>query len=602
MKIELLSPAKDKICGFAAIDYGADAVYIGAPKFGARKNASNSIEDINELISYAHKFNVKVYPTVNTILYNEELEEAEKLIHNLYEVGADAIIIQDLGILEMNLPPIRLFASTQMHNYSLERIKFFEKIGIKRIILARELSLEQIKNIRNNTSSVELEFFIHGALCVSFSGQCYFSEAILNRSANRGECAQPCRMKYDLADKNGNIILKNKFLLSLKDLKLSDYLEKLIEFGITSFKIEGRLKDSSYVKNITSYYRSLLDEIIKKNNNLEKSSSGYTKINFTPSPEKSFNRSFTSYFIKGQRNHIASLHFEKSIGEQLGKINEIGKNYITVNTTKNINNGDGICFFINNILYGTNVNKVENNKLYLNEMYHFKKDTIVYRNYDIKFEKFLQNNKIKRKVPLDFIIESKDSNLIITGIDEDKNVITNKLKIDPDSNYQKDLKEILKSQLQKTGNSIFEVNSIILKGDFNFYMPISKINEIRRNIVTELENLRLLTYKREESTIVKNDLPYPIKDLDYSYNVTNYKAKEFYLRHKVNNISEGFELLKDRKDKIIMTTRYCIRYETGLCPIIDKKNKPEPLFLINNKNKFKIEFDCKNCIMKIYYS
>lgn len=602
MKIELLSPAKDKTCGIAAIDYGADAVYIGAPKFGARKNASNSIEDINELISYAHKFNVKVYTTVNTILYNNELEEAEKLIHSLYEIGADAIIIQDLGILEMNLPPIKLFASTQMHNYYLERIKFLESIGIKRIILARELSLEQIKNIRNNTSSVELEFFIHGALCVSFSGQCYFSEAILNRSANRGECAQPCRMRYDLVDKNGNILLKNKYLLSLKDLNLSDYLEKLIEAGITSFKIEGRLKDSSYVKNVTSYYRLLLDKIIKKNNNLEKSSSGYTKINFNPAPEKSFNRSFTNYFIKDQRNHIASLHYEKSIGEQLGKIYEIGKNYITINTKKIINNGDGICFFLNNLLYGTNVNKVENNKLYLKEMYHFKKDTIVYRNYDIKFEKFLENNKIKRKIELNFTVESKGSNLIITGIDNDNNVITQRIEIKPESKYQKDLKEIFISQLQKSGNSIFEVKKIIFKGEFNFYLPHSKINEIRRNIIAELENLRLLTYKREESTIVKNDMPYPIKDLDYSYNVTNYKAKEFYYRHKVNNISDGFELLKDRKNKIIMTTRYCIRYEIGLCPIIDKKHKPESLFLINNKNKFKIEFDCKNCQMKIYFS
>jgi len=303
-KLELLSPAKDLDCSIAAINCGADAVYIGAPKYGARIAVGNSIEDITALVNYAHKFRAKVYVTVNTILYEEELEEVQKLIHQLYEISVDAIIIQDMGILEMDLPPIPLFASTQAHNYSVDKIKFLEQTGIQRIILARELSLKQIKEIRNNTQ-VDLEFFIHGALCVCFSGQCYFSYVTTGRSANRGECSQPCRMLYSLEDAEGNTILRDKYLLSLKDLNLSAHLRELIDAGITSFKIEGRLKDISYVRNVTAFYRQKLDEIIASDNSLSKSSCGKVYSGFTPDINKTFNRGYTDYFISGRKKEIA---------------------------------------------------------------------------------------------------------------------------------------------------------------------------------------------------------------------------------------------------------------------------------------------------------
>jgi 23S rRNA 5-hydroxycytidine C2501 synthase len=601
MKIELLSPAKDKDCGINAIDYGADAVYIGAPKFGARLKASNSIEDIQKLIEYAHKFSAKVYPVLNTVLFENELEEAELLINQLYGIMADAIIIQDMGILEMKIPPIPLFASTQTHNYSLDRIKFLESVGLKRIILARELSLEKISEIRKNTS-IELEFFIHGALCVSFSGQCYFSEAITKRSANRGQCSQPCRMKYNLFDLNGKMLVKNKNLLSLKDLNLSDYIGNLIDVGISSFKIEGRLKDSSYVKNVTAYYRKIIDVLIDSNHDLQKSSAGKTEFNFIPNPEKSFNRSFTSYYINNsKRNNVASIDTEKSLGEQIGKIKTIGKDFITIDSTEELHNGDGICFFINHVLQGTNVNKVTGNKIFLNDMSDITLGIIIYRNYDIEFDKFLNKNKLSRRLKINFAIEFSNNYLSLNGQDENGNSFLAKIEILKNTNERvtERIQDKIKSQLQKTGGSIFVADRIDISGDINFNIPLSVINQLRRDVISGLEEIRLLNYKRNESYLISNNILFPETKLDYKSNITNSKAKSFYLRHGVKDFTEGFELLRERTGKEIMRTKYCIRYELGKCPILDKSNSNEPLYLENNKRKYRVEFDCKECQMRL---
>ena len=369
--IELLAPAKDKICAITAINYGADAIYIGANNFGARKNASNTLDDIKEIIDYAHKFNVKVFITINTVLFDDELEQAQNLIKKLYEIKADAIIIQDMGLLELDLPPISLHSSTQCHNSTTEKVQFLEKIGFERAILARELSIEEIKEIAQKTS-IEIETFIQGALCVSYSGQCYLSYAIGGRSANRGECAQPCRKKYSLIDKNGKFIAKNQHLLCLKDFNASDYLEELIDAGVSSFKIEGRLKDENYIKNTVSFYRQKLDEIIAKKG-LKRASIGISKIDFEPNLNKTFNRGFCSYFLTGRNNEITSFATPKNQGEFIGTIAETKKHCFKIKGEK-INKNDGISFFDEkNELCGTKIEKIENNWLFPNSMEKIKK-------------------------------------------------------------------------------------------------------------------------------------------------------------------------------------------------------------------------------------
>ena len=597
MKIELLSPAKNTESGIAAIDYGADAVYIGALKFGARVNAGNSFEDIQKLIEYAHKFNVKVYPVLNTIIYDHELPAVREMINRLYQIKADAIIVQDMGILEMEIPPIPLFASTQTHNYDLDRIKFLDSVGFSRIILARELSMDMIKKIRQNCQA-ELEFFIHGALCVSFSGQCYFSEAVVNRSGNRGECSQPCRMKYNLLDANGNVLLKNKNILSLKDLNLSGYISELIDAGISSFKIEGRLKDISYVKNITAYYRILIDEALKQNSSREKSSSGSTNFNFIPDPLKSFNRSFTDYYINKKRNRVASINSEKSLGEIIGKVKSINNNFIIIDSDKKLNNGDGICFFDNDILYGTNINIANGNKIYLNNPEHLKPGALIYRNYDTQFDKFLSKNRLKRKLKLSFRLYIQSDKLHLTGTDEDNYSFNSSIDL---NNYKSGYTstEKIETQLKKSGESIFEVTSINIESEIHHEIPVKALNELRRSVTIALENFRIENYKNKSIEIIPNSIPYPEAGIDYKTNVTNSKAEGFYKRHGVKTIESGFELQKNRKNKEIMRTKYCIRYEIGKCPVIDKTHDASPLYLENNNKKYRVEFDCKECMMKI---
>ena len=584
-KVELLAPAQNLACAKAAIIYGADAVYIGANSFGARKNASNNLEDIKELVNFAHKYNVKIYVTVNTILDDNELKEAEKLINELYKIKVDALIIQDMGLLELNLPPIELHASTQCNIRTLEKVKFFEDIGIKRAVLARELSLEKIKEIKQNTN-IELECFIHGALCVSYSGNCYMSAYIGGRSANRGECAQACRKKYSITDEKGNFIIKDKYLLSLKDLCLKDYIKELVDTGVKSFKIEGRLKDETYVKNVVLYYRKLLDEF-------DKTSDGVILSDFEPDINKTFNRGYTTYFIEKNKYDIFNFDTPKSTGEFLGVAYKISKNGFGINTDKKISNGDGLCFFVDGELKGCYVNKIENNIIYPNIILkNLKTGDKIYRNFDIEFEKAVKNSKTKRLIKTDLVINDKEI-ILNDGIYS----VKIPYRFDEIAQNKEKMIENIKSSFKKTGDSIFYIDEIQIKTDKIPFLKISYMNELRRKLFEFLEEKRVENYKTnffEKTKYTK----YRDEFKDYRLNIHNKKAKEFYEKCEVKNIEYSPESTKDFKNKEIMRTKHCLRRALNLC--LKKGNADKLWFLIDEKNKkYPLLFDCKNCEMAI---
>ena len=581
MKLELLAPAQNKECAISAINYGADAIYIGAKSFGARSSAGNSLKDIQEVVDYAHKFYVRVYCTINTILDDYEILDAQKLIEALYKINVDGIIVQDMGIyefaLEGKLPPIQLYASTQCNNKTLEKVEFFDKLGIERVILARELSLKEIEEICNNTTC-EIETFVHGALCVSYSGQCYLSYAIGGRSANRGECAQPCRKKYTLIDDKGNILAKDKHLLSLKDFNASEHVEKLAKIGVTSFKIEGRLKDENYIKNVVAYYRQKLDKIG------EKTSSGKVFLDFEPNVSKSFNRGFTDYFLEG-RQKIFNFDTPKSIGEKIGKIEQVGKNYFVIKNN-NLHAQDGLYFNETGCL----VNKVEGNKIYPNKMFGIKEGLIVYRNSDVEFEKQLKNSKTKRQIAVNItVLEDK-----IEAIDEDNNKVSVLINSKEVANNKEKMKETLIHQLQKTGDSDFFCEKIGIKATNIPFLPISQINSLRRELFDKLMQERIKNYPKLEQKPLKYT-DFPEKEMDFRANVHNKFAKRFYEKCNCQITETSLERGLSVKDKPLMTTKHCLKYAFNLC------KKPINLYLIDEKNQhYKLKFDCKNCQMQIF--
>lgn len=597
---ELLVPANNKNVAISAINAGADAVYIGYSKYGARVQAGNSIEDIIEVVEYAHKYRVKVYITLNTILKNDELQETEKLIWKLYNIKVDGVIIQDMGILECNLPPIPIIASTQCNNDTLEKIKFLEKTGFQRVILPREMSLNEIKNIAKNTS-VELECFIHGALCVSYSGQCYLSCYIGSRSANRGACAQPCRRKYSLKDADGNYILRNKYILSLKDLNLSQYLEELILSGITSFKIEGRLKNLSYVANTTAYYRNAIDKVLN-NYGLKRSSQGKTYIDFEPDLYKSFNRGFTDFNISGEKKNLATVNYNNSLGEFVGIVQKVQKNCFSLNADI-LNNGDGICFFDEfKTLNGTNVNKTEGKNVYPNSIKGIKEGTKIYRNFDKEFEDKFKTCELKRKILIKIRINELESGYMFIFTDEENNssVYLTAKDFDKALNTSKSL-ETIKVQLAKTGNTDFEVVSADINIKNVPFIKVAQINEIRRYLVQQLNRIRQKNYKYKYRKFPVAVEKYPLNELDYRANVLNDKAKEFYEKRGSIVKEPAFEVQNSYGKKTLMVSKYCIKNQLGLCSKNVKQNKyKEPFVLTDEFNKsYLVEFCCKDCIMKL---
>ena len=597
--IELLAPAKNLECGIEAINHGADAVYIGAPRFGARAAAGNSIDDIKALVDYAHIYNVRIYVTVNTILHDEELPETEKMIWELYRAGVDALIIQDMGITRLNLPPIALHASTQMDNRTPEKVKFLSDIGFRQVVLARELSLEEIKKIHDTCPETFLEVFVHGALCVSYSGQCYVSQACFGRSANRGECAQFCRLAFDLVDSNGKTIEQNKHLLSLKDMNQSDNLEALLDAGATSLKIEGRLKDVSYVKNVTAYYRQKLDSIFKYRKEYVRASAGTVKTTFTPQLDKSFSRGFTDYFLRGRNPGIFSFSTPKSLGEEVGTVKEIRGNYFTVAGVKSFSNGDGLCYIDDNgRLQGFRVNRVENNKLFPQEMPRLKPKTRLYRNFDQEFDKLMQKKSAERKIAVDICLTENNFGFTLSINDENENSVSLTLQREkePARTPQTDN---LKNQLGKLGNTPFEARNIRIDLSDNWFIPASELSELRRNAVERLLELRKIN--QEIFRLKESKSKYPVSTLTYLGNVMNNSAAEFYKNHGVLKVMPAFEK-EQPKDAVLMFCKHCIRYSMGWCPVHHKVRSPfrEPYYLVSSDGRrFRLEFDCKHCQMKV---
>ncbi len=603
MPIELLAPAKDIETGLTAINCGADAVYIGASRFGAREAAGNDVSDVEELIRYAHKYWAKVYVVVNTLLYNSEIPEALKLINQIYQSGADALIIQDVGLLECDLPPIPLFASTQMHNHTPERVAFLEKAGFQRVILARELSLEQIREIRASTS-IELETFIHGALCVSYSGQCYLSYAIGGRSGNRGQCAQPCRNLYSLTDDNGNILTNQRHLLSIRDLNQTKHLHSLIDAGVTSFKIEGRLKDKTYVMNVVGHYRKLLDQL-----GTSKTSSGEINLGFEPDPQKTFNRGYCDYFIMGRQSKIGSPDTPKMVGEKIGKVKAIQQNSFCLEEdllTDPLHNGDGICFFAQSgDLTGTLVNQVNGNWITPAKMQGVQPGLPLYRNHDKTFIDALLKSNPNRKIRLEMNLSQTPTGCRLDLCDENDVEGSAELEFSliPAEKSEQAL-EMIKKQLLKLGETDFVCQKIDIALHPVPFLPTSLWNELRRKAVENLANNRIQQRPENEGTLSQNHDPFPQTDLDYSGNVLNEKAADFYRHHGVQTIQSAAEGGLPMRGRKVMTTKYCLRYEMDAC--LREKNAqqlPDPLYLIDaDGHRLKLKFDCKACQMEVFFA
>ena len=597
-KIELLAPAKNAEAGIEAVNHGADAVYIGAPKFSARSAAGNSLNDIQQLIDYAHVFRAKIYIALNTILKDSELAETEQLIRNLYNIGADAIIIQDMGILNLSLPPIALHASTQTDNRSIEKVRFLEDAGFSQVVLARELSLKTIKEIASHTH-VPLEVFVHGALCTSYSGQCYISQALSGRSANRGECAQYCRLPYTLQDANGKTMLSNKHLLSLKDLNQSDYLEDLLDAGVHSLKIEGRLKDVSYVKNITAYYRNKLNEIFERRPEYQAASSGKSIPFFVPNPNKSFNRGFTNYFLHKRNKSMASLETPKSLGESVGNVKDLSGNYFTFSGQTSIHNGDGLCFVNEKKeLEGFRINRVDGKKIFPANMPRLNPGTTLFRNYDHEFEKILTKKSAERKIGIEFLLEENNFGFSLTAIDEDAYSASVTIELKKELS-QKNQQANLQQQLSKLGNTPFQMNLLTNNLTDNWFIPSSILSELRRKTIETLLSVRKIAIYKPLKPVSPTFHSYPETSLSYLGNVFNDKAKAFYEQHGVKKIESAFETTT-QKHVPVMFSKYCIKYQLGYCPKLETdKNVKEPLFLLAGGNKLSLKFDCSKCEMQI---
>src|SRR5664280_1612086 len=598
--LELLSPAGNADIGIAAIDHGADAVYIGAPKFSARADAGVSVADIARLIRHAHLYYANVYVALNTILTDREIAESLDIIRELYQLGADGLIIQDVGLLELDLPPIPLIASTQMHNNTAEKVRFLEAVGFQRVILARELTLDEISDIRRNSSKIELEFFVHGALCVSYSGQCYMSQAVAGRSGNRGVCAQPCRSHYTLTDGDGNVIQKNKFLLSLKDLNLMNRIPDLIAAGVNSFKIEGRYKRIEYVKNVTAAYRQAIDRFISGHSDYRRSSSGVSALTFSPDPDRTFNRGYTQYFISGPGEKVASIDTQKAIGQCLGEITGVGKDFFRI-ARHDLQNGDGLCFFTKkNDLAGFRVDRVEKENIYPNNMMGLEIGTSLYRNHDMALTRILKKSSGVRRIAVEMDFRLEDTLIRLEVRDEDGNKAgtVKEVLFEPPRDPSR-AREQIEQHLTSTGNTPYQAARLIIQPREPGFLFASLLNGIRRDVLEVLTRIRHERCPRQNITFTPNDAPYPEKKLDFHANVFNALARKFYERHGATVTEPAFEALSDTNGKTVMTTRYCIRHQLDLCPKAQSSgcSVKEPLRLRDAHHTYRLEFDCRQCRM-----
>lgn len=602
-KIELLSPAKDIVCGMEAIRHGADAVYIGASKFGARAAAGNSVEDIARLVDFAHFYGARIYVTVNTILKDDELEPTRKLIEQLYNVGVDALIIQDMALLELALPPIELHASTQMDNRTPEQVQFLQDCGLKQVVLARELSLGEIRRIHEQCS-VRLEAFVHGALCVSFSGRCYASQACFGRSANRGECAQFCRLSFDMEDADGRKIIRNKHLLSLRDMNRSASLEEMMDAGVSSFKIEGRLKSVEYVKNITAYYRQKIDEVLARRPEYEKASSGTVHFQFQPEPEKSFNRGFTDYFLHGRTEEITSFDTPKSRGEKMGQVIKADEKSLLVSGKKDFHNGDGICYVDKDGFHGLRVNRAEGGCLYPATAQKVPLHTVIYRNADSEFEKILSKLSAERKVRADLFFKETGNGFLLQVHDEDGFQASSVLTV-PKEPARTPQEENIRRQLTKWGNTPFEPRQVSVQLKENWFIPSSELSNLRRQVLEQLEEARKNGYERPVIVRPQSQPAFYKKTIGFEFNVMNREAAGFYKSHGVTDIRPAFEKQRPEGEVPVMFCKHCLRYSMGWCPVRQKARSPykEPYYLrMSDGRRFRLHFDCKQCQMVVYTS
>ncbi|MFZ4648117.1 MAG: peptidase U32 family protein [Patescibacteria group bacterium] len=606
INLELLAPARNLEAGKIAITAGADAVYIAGPNFGARQAAGNSIDDIKKLAVFAHLFGAKVYLVLNTILFNEEIPLAQKIAQQAFEAGVDAYIVQDWGLVSAGLPPLPLFASTQMDNRTPEHVSFLKEMGFARAILARELSLDQIKKIRVATSGIELETFVAGALCVSYSGHCYFSQASLSRSANRGACAQICRQQFTLRDAQGQIMAHDKFLLSLKDLNLANKLTDLVASGVTSFKIEGRLKDNAYVANMVSYFRQELDKIIDNNERYQSTSLGKTFPSFIPDTAKTFNRGFTEYNITGKmKGSVASLDSQKSLGKFIGKVQKSGRGWLVLDREHKLKNGDGICYLDRDgNLAGAYANAVKEDRILLHRHEEAPVGAELYCNQDLTFEKAATSG-LHRAIALDIKVEEKKGDIILTAVDEQSLKASVSLGVGEIAEKPEAAELAMKEALAKLGETIFYCQEVELKWKQEKFFSRSVLNEARRELVEKLMSLREKSYVREELVVKRSDAKYHLKEADFNFNVSNDLAREFWENHGVTIKEDALELQmrngKKPLGKVLMTCKHCLKKEFGYCPKSEKSKSGlrEPLSLEKEGKRYPLRFDCRKCQMEV---
>jgi putative protease len=607
--LELLSPARNADFGIEAINHGADAVYIGGPAFGARAKAPNTVEDIARLVKHAHRYHAEVFVALNTIFHDNELEGVRQLVHQLYDAEVDALIVQDMGLLQLDLPPIQLHASTQTDIRTVEKAQFLDQVGFSQMVLARELDLKTVKKIADATSA-NLEYFIHGALCVAFSGQCYISHAHTGRSANRGECSQECRLPFTLEDQKGRIIGKDKHFLSMKDNDQSDNLRALIDAGVSSFKIEGRYKDLPYVKNATAHYRQLLDGILHDRPDLARSSHGHSTYTFTPQPEKTFNRSATDYFANGRQADIGAFDTPKFSGELLGKVTKIGKDFIEVETPIQLHNGDGVCFFdVHKELVGLRVNTVDGKRLYPNEMpTDIRNNTILYRNRDHAFMRLLEKDSATRKIAVEMIFAETQAGFALSITDSGGFSATAYCATEKQiANTPEKAEQGLRENLSKLGSTDFIASDIHLQLQQPYFIPASTINSLRRDATEQLQSARTSGYQRPPlRAATEPPAIYPEDTLSYLANVYNQKARQFYEQHGVKMIAKAYEFNEELNEVPVMITKHCLRFSHGLCPkeakgVIGVQGTvtAEPMTLINGNDRFTLKFDCKPCEMHV---
>jgi len=614
-KLELLAPAKNLECGIAAVDHGADAVYIGAPRFGARAAVGNSIDDIRQLCVYAHQYGVRVYVTVNTIIYDGELDAARRLLEELAEAGVDAILVQDMALVEMRdevsgkmrgdyvLP--QFHASTQTDNRTADKVRWLRSQGFSRVVLARELSVDEIAAIHREVPDIELEVFVHGALCVSYSGQCYASQYCFGRSANRGACAQFCRMKFDLVDADGREWIHERYLLSLKDLNQSQHLEELIAAGATSFKIEGRLKDVSYVKNVVAAYSQLLDAFIERHpDSYRRASYGHCTYTFTPDLQKTFNRGFTTYFLHGRQRDISSHSTPKAMGEYVGVVKELRRDSFSVAGTASFANGDGLCFVNEEQeLEGFRVNRAEGNRLFPQHMPQgLHRGMALYRNHDKEFERQLSRQSGVRKIPLTMYLEATSDGFSLSADGVSVSICCEHLTA------EKPQRDNIIRQLSKLGNTPYECREVVMAADFDYFIPASMLAELRRKLLDALgrsiESSRspLSSWSPQSSRSPRSpQSPQSSQSSQSSFpyllNISNRMAQRFYGASDVS----AYELKGG--DGPLMQCRYCLRYALDYC-VKNGGRRPawhEPLFLrLGDGRRFRLEFDCQKCQMNVY--